>query len=116
MKRKEREYEHEMERLAKEKIAAQNRILFLKRELAQWDVDFSKLLPEQSDINAVKSERNGRTRKPESFRVFLKQFFPSFLEPIMTDTSYKSGGLVFSPSPSLSSIITTCSVRILKPY
>lgn len=49
-----------MERLAKEKIAAQNRILFLKRELAQWDVDFSKLLPEQSDINAVKSERNGR--------------------------------------------------------
>lgn len=114
MKRKEREYEHEMERLAKEKIAAQNRILFLKRELAQWDVDFSKLLPEQSDINAVKSERNGRTRKPESFRVFLKQFFPSFLEPIMTDTSYKSGGLVFSPSPSLSSIITTCSVRILK--
>ena len=50
-----------MERLAKEKIAAQNRILFLKRELAQWDVDFSKILPEQSDINinTVKSERNG---------------------------------------------------------
>lgn len=56
LKRKEREYEHEMERLAKEKIAAQNRILFLKRELAQWDVDFSKILPEQSDIT-VKSER-----------------------------------------------------------
>lgn len=48
-----------MERLAKEKIAAQNRILFLKRELAQWDVDFSKILPEQTDINAVKSERSG---------------------------------------------------------
>lgn len=48
-----------MERLAKEKIAAQNRILCLKRELAQWDVDFSKILPEQTDINAVKSERNG---------------------------------------------------------
>lgn len=49
-----------MERLAKEKIAAQNRILFLKRELAQWDVDFSKLLPEQNEINAVKSERSGK--------------------------------------------------------
>jgi MAX-binding protein len=60
LKRKEREYEHEMERLAKEKIAAQNRILFLKRELAQWDVDFSKLLPEQNEINAVKSERSGK--------------------------------------------------------
>jgi MAX-binding protein len=60
LKRKEREYEHEMERLAKEKIAAQNRILVLKRELAQWDVDFSKLLPEPTDLNnAVKSERSG---------------------------------------------------------
>lgn len=59
LKRKEREYEHEMERLAKEKIAAQNRILFLKRELAQWDVDFSKILPEQIDINTLKSERTG---------------------------------------------------------
>lgn len=49
-----------MERLAKEKIAAQNRILFLKRELAQYDVDFSKILPEQLDINVVKSERSGK--------------------------------------------------------
>jgi hypothetical protein len=50
-----------MERLAKEKISAQNRILFLKRELAQWDVDFSKILPDQSDLNSVKSERSGKT-------------------------------------------------------
>lgn len=100
-----------MERLAKEKIAAQNRILFLKRELAQWDVDFSKLLPEQSDINAVKSERNG---KREFWCLKFSSNLSSFplLEPIVTETSYKSGGLVFSPSPSLSSIITTCSVRI----
>lgn len=48
-----------MERLAKEKIAAQNRILFLKRELAQWDIDFTKLLPDQTDISAVKAERSG---------------------------------------------------------
>lgn len=48
MKRKERDLEHEMERLAKEKIAAQQKILLLKRELsAQWDhIDFSTLLPE----------------------------------------------------------------------
>lgn len=59
LKRKEREYEHEMERLAKEKIAAQNRILFLKRELTQWDIDFTKLLPEPTDMIVVKSERSG---------------------------------------------------------
>ncbi len=45
-----------MERLAKEKIASQNRILLLKRELAQWDIDFSKLIPE-TDINSIKAER-----------------------------------------------------------
>jgi len=59
LKRKEREYEHEMERLAKEKISAQNRILFLKRELAQWDVDFSKVLPEQTEVGSIKMERIG---------------------------------------------------------
>ncbi|CRK88415.1 CLUMA_CG002184, isoform A [Clunio marinus] len=58
VKRKEREYEHEMERLAKEKISNQNRIIFLKRELTQRDIDFTKLLPEQTDVTAVKSERN----------------------------------------------------------
>lgn len=59
-----------MERLAKEKIAAQNRILFLKRELAQWDIDFSKILPEQPDISAVKSERTGKN--------FTRQFEERF--------------------------------------
>lgn len=91
-----------MERLAKEKIAAQNRILFLKRELAQWDVDFSKLIPEQSEINAVKSERSG-----EGFKPFFVMFLMDFL--FFTDSvndSYKSGGLIFNQSPSLTGITT----------
>lgn len=50
-----------MERLAKEKIAAQNRILCLKRELATYDIDYTKLLPESTDISAVKSERVGES-------------------------------------------------------
>ena len=39
-----------MERLAREKIAAQQRIVALKKELtATWDhIDFSTLLPEQN--------------------------------------------------------------------
>ncbi|GLV36976.1 Mnt [Carabus blaptoides fortunei] len=50
LKKKERENEHEMERLAREKIAAQQRLAALKKELgAQWDnIDFSSLLPEQN--------------------------------------------------------------------
>ncbi|KAF4516966.1 hypothetical protein B566_EDAN005567 [Ephemera danica] len=48
LKRKERDYEHEMERLAREKIACQQRLAALKKELsAQWDhIDFATLLPE----------------------------------------------------------------------
>ncbi|XP_033027852.1 max-binding protein MNT isoform X2 [Lacerta agilis] len=36
LKRKEKEYEHEMERLAREKIATQQRLADLKHELSQW--------------------------------------------------------------------------------
>lgn len=74
LKRKEREYEHEMERLAKEKIAAQSRITHLKRELTQWDIDFTKLIPEQTDITAVKTERSGETRVTNLFSRFLQLF------------------------------------------
>ncbi|XP_076298938.1 uncharacterized protein LOC143217995 isoform X2 [Lasioglossum baleicum] len=61
LRRKERDCEHEMERLAREKIAAQQRLLALKKELtATWDhIDFNTLLPEQSsatDVTATKSE------------------------------------------------------------
>lgn len=52
LRRKEREFEHEMERLAREKIAAQQKLSSLKKELAaQWDhIDFNKLLPNQIDV------------------------------------------------------------------
>uniref|UniRef100_G3P1X4 Max-binding protein MNT n=1 Tax=Gasterosteus aculeatus aculeatus TaxID=481459 RepID=G3P1X4_GASAC len=36
LKRKEKEYEHDMERLAREKIATQQRLAALKNELSQW--------------------------------------------------------------------------------
>ncbi|KAL0973153.1 hypothetical protein UPYG_G00199660 [Umbra pygmaea] len=36
LKRKEKEYEHEMERLAREKIATQQRLAELKNDLSQW--------------------------------------------------------------------------------
>ncbi|XP_023019853.2 uncharacterized protein [Leptinotarsa decemlineata] len=48
LKRKERELEHEMERLAREKISAQQRLAVLKKDISSHfdNVDFSKLLPE----------------------------------------------------------------------
>lgn len=99
-----------MERLAKEKIAAQNRILFLKRELAQWDVDFSKLLPEQNEISAVKSERSGKGCNSSFKTSLVDSIFCSFTD-LLNESSYKSGGLIFNHSPSLSGI-TTPSVNL----
>lgn len=48
LRRREKELEQEMERLAREKIWAQQRHASLKKELAaKWDhIDFSKLLPD----------------------------------------------------------------------
>lgn len=60
LKRKERELEHEMERLAKEKVAQQKKILILKRELAaHTDQDPSFFL---SDNDTGIIGNNGRER------------------------------------------------------
>lgn len=48
MKRKERELEHEMERLAREKISLQQRLAIVKKEITSHydNVDFTKILPD----------------------------------------------------------------------
>lgn len=49
LKRKERELEHEMERLARDKISSQQRLAVLKKEVTALcdNVDFNALLPDQ---------------------------------------------------------------------
>ncbi|XP_042224153.1 uncharacterized protein LOC121868002 isoform X2 [Homarus americanus] len=61
LKRKEREYEHEMERLAREKIAHQQKLSVLKKELsARWDhIDFNALLP---DMASLEQHRDKETK------------------------------------------------------
>lgn len=57
MKRKEKEYELEMQRLAKEKITLQDRIQSLKSELAKMniEVDLNQwiTLPDEQDTNST---------------------------------------------------------------
>lgn len=50
-----------MEKLAREKIAAQQRLVALKKELAAtWDhIDFSTLLPEQNSVVDTIVSKNG---------------------------------------------------------
>ncbi|XP_070490181.1 uncharacterized protein [Chironomus tepperi] len=123
LKRKEREYEHEMERLAKEKIAAQNRILFLKRELAQWDVDFSKILPEQTDINAVKSERSesessiksGMLYNPStSLSTINASSSPSNASATNLSTNILNGSSI-SPPPRITTVVNSPAINLVTP-
>lgn len=60
LRKKERDYEHEMERLAREKIASQQRLVALKKELsATWDhIDFNALLAGSSAGGDVMVVRN----------------------------------------------------------
>lgn len=53
LKRKEREYEHDMERLAREKIAFQQRLSMLKKDLA------SQL--DHIDVSAIPDDENETT-------------------------------------------------------
>lgn len=65
LKRKERELEHEMERLARDKIAAQQRLAVLKKEIAaQCDVDISALLPEQLQTPVITSSEKVQEPAP----------------------------------------------------
>ncbi|XP_015431246.1 PREDICTED: flocculation protein FLO11-like [Dufourea novaeangliae] len=98
LRRKERDYEHEMERLAREKIAAQQRLLALKKELAAtWDhIDFNTLLPEQNsatDVTATKSVS-------ENMEVDV--------------TGLARGGTRYSSTSSLSSAATASSPQTLQ--
>ncbi|XP_046608866.1 mucin-5AC-like [Neodiprion virginianus] len=98
LRRKEREYEHEMETLAREKIAAQQRLVGLKKELAAtWDhIDFNTMLPESStnlDVTATKNVA-------ESMDVDV--------------TSLARGGTRYSSTSSLSSAATASSPQNLQ--
>lgn len=102
LKRKEREFEHEMERLAKEKIASQSRILVLKRELSQWgDVDFSRLAPDTDAIPNSSSSSSATANGVQSDRDLLTD--PPGIAP-------GRNGIRYSSTSSLSSVATTASI------
>ncbi|XP_043270248.1 max-binding protein MNT-like isoform X2 [Venturia canescens] len=98
LRRKERDSEHEMERLAREKIAAQQRIVALKKELsATWDhIDFSTLLQEPNSAVDPSASKN----VSESMDVDV--------------TGLARGGTRYSSTSSLSSAATASSPQNLQ--
>ncbi|XP_051160365.1 uncharacterized protein LOC127280968 isoform X3 [Leptopilina boulardi] len=98
LRKKERDYEHEMEKLAREKIAAQQRLVALKKDLAAtWDhIDFSTLLPEQNSVVDTVVSKN----VSESMDVDV--------------TGLARGGTRYSSTSSLSSAATASSPQTLQ--
>lgn len=95
LRKKERDYEHEMERLAREKIAAQQRLVALRKELnATWDpIDINSLLLEQNpgtDVATVKNEMD------------------------VDVTGLPRSGTRYSSTSSLNSVTTASSSQILQ--
>ncbi|KAL0110400.1 hypothetical protein PUN28_013794 [Cardiocondyla obscurior] len=95
LRKKERDYEHEMERLAREKIAAQQRLVALRKELnATWDpIDINSLLLEQNPGMDV-------VTKNESTEIDV--------------TGLPRGGTRYSSSSSLNSVTTASSPQTLQ--
>uniref|UniRef100_A0A2M4BES2 Max-binding protein MNT n=2 Tax=Anopheles marajoara TaxID=58244 RepID=A0A2M4BES2_9DIPT len=116
LKRKEREFEHEMERLAKEKIAAQNRILLLKREITQMgDVDVSRLAPD-TEMTANQPTTNGASAGVAASGLNLVgATVQSSDRDQASETVLVPGrnGIRYSSSSSLSSIATNASISTL---
>ncbi|XP_049533484.1 serine-rich adhesin for platelets-like isoform X2 [Anopheles darlingi] len=114
LKRKEREFEHEMERLAKEKIAAQNRILLLKREITQMgDVDVSRLAPDTDMI--PNPTTNGGSAGVVASGLNLVGTTVQSDRDQSSETVLVPGrnGIRYSSSSSLSSIATNASISTL---
>lgn len=110
LRRKEREFEHEMERLAREKIAAQQRLAMLKKELsAQWDhIDFNTLLPDSAHV--LEDPRN-RDHVSHTTSTATER------DEAMSDTEepLTKCGVLYSSTSSLSSAATACSPPQLPP-
>lgn len=57
MKRKEKDYEHEMEKLAREKIANQQKLVNLKRDSSTWDQSMNNIIMSEQIVKVdVKSK------------------------------------------------------------
>lgn len=73
LKRKEREYEHEMERLAKDKIAKQQQIITLRRELSLHidNYDSTIMLTDSETGNSIRERgKCQRERKRKTIHIF----------------------------------------------
>ncbi|XP_069677633.1 max-binding protein MNT-like isoform X2 [Periplaneta americana] len=110
LRRKEREFEHEMERLAREKIAAQQRLAVLKKELsAQWDhIDFNTLLPDSAHV--LDDPRNRDHVSHTTSTATERDEAMSDAEEPLTKC-----GVLYSSTSSLSSAATACSPPQLPP-
>ncbi|MEQ2162030.1 hypothetical protein GOODEAATRI_015693, partial [Goodea atripinnis] len=76
LKRKEKEYEHDMERLAREKIATQQRLAELKNDLSQWMdvVEIDRVLrqtvqPEEDQASTSTASAAPHSMKPELLKI-----------------------------------------------
>ncbi|XP_037041027.1 probable GPI-anchored adhesin-like protein PGA18 [Bradysia coprophila] len=110
LKRKDRELEHEMERLAKEKVAHQKRILVLKRELSQqFGHDVVLADPELPGTVSLRerfsSESLSEPSLPSSGRARYSS--TSSLSSAATATSPCTAGVPTQSAMTISNVITS---------
>ena len=102
LKRKEKEYEHEMERLAREKISTQQRLAELKNELSQcMDVmEIDRVLRQTiqpEDDQASTSTASGTALTDYFSHIFIHNFYLSVHFCFLVCTRHPRFLLFFSP-------------------
>lgn len=110
LKRKEREYEHEMEKLAREKIAHQQHLSTLKKELsARWDhIDFSTIVPDMASLEQ-QQDKETKSTTTASEQPDLDDNTDSLTLPTVSATS-EILPYTLANSPSISTV-TACTTE-----
>uniref|UniRef100_A0A1B6C2F8 Max-binding protein MNT n=1 Tax=Clastoptera arizonana TaxID=38151 RepID=A0A1B6C2F8_9HEMI len=115
LKRKEREYEHQMEKLAREKIAYQQKLAALKKELtAQWEhIDFNTLLPESLDSDSKKINVRGIVDSERDLAMIHSDGEDISIHPVRSATLYSSTSSLSSASPLQTDITLPHHVQVV---
>ncbi|XP_035604286.2 MAX network transcriptional repressor b isoform X2 [Oncorhynchus keta] len=121
LKRKEKEYEHEMERLAREKISTQQRLAELKNELSQcMDVmEIDKVLRQTvqpEDDQASTSTASGEDNFDQDIDEDLSPPPPPFSLPIIQAKSFLTPHLSITHKTLSSGVLTSPSLLAPPPH
>ncbi|KAM3615925.1 uncharacterized protein V6R79_009792 [Siganus canaliculatus] len=125
LKRKEKDYEHDMERLAREKIATQQRLAELKNELSQWMdvIEIDRVLrqtvqPEEDQASTSTASEGEDVMDDEPEEEVAPRAQPALatVPPTMKPDQHQPPASTQSPTPAPSTTSTSTTTSFITQH